>query len=163
MDETAENTGQITEKRKGRLENLRPWPKGVSGNPGGRPKGIVAKAVTRELNRKIPGADETVLRAYVRKYIEEAIKECDAARFTSIRDTVDGRPSANESERTNIGQVNINWAGGMPPWAQPSPQPPLTNQPTPLPAWTKPERDSGKSGSRGAQSPGNATSGSSKS
>lgn len=24
--------------------NLRPWPKGVSGNPGGRPKGIAAKA-----------------------------------------------------------------------------------------------------------------------
>lgn len=24
--------------------NLKPWPKGVSGNPGGRPKGIAAKA-----------------------------------------------------------------------------------------------------------------------
>lgn len=25
-------------------DNLKPWPKGVSGNPGGRPKGIAAKA-----------------------------------------------------------------------------------------------------------------------
>lgn len=27
-----------------KTENLKPWPKGVSGNPGGRPKGIAAKA-----------------------------------------------------------------------------------------------------------------------
>lgn len=27
-----------------RLKNLKPFPKGVSGNPGGRPKGIAAKA-----------------------------------------------------------------------------------------------------------------------
>jgi hypothetical protein len=51
MDIAAENTVQITAKRKG-LENLRPWPKGVSGNPGGRPKGIVGKALAKELNRQ---------------------------------------------------------------------------------------------------------------
>jgi hypothetical protein len=44
MSDTAENSDPITESRKGPVENLRPWPKGVSGNPGGRPKGIVGKA-----------------------------------------------------------------------------------------------------------------------
>lgn len=29
----------------GRIENLRPWPKGTSGNPGGRPKDDVAKEI----------------------------------------------------------------------------------------------------------------------
>ena len=31
-----------------RTANLKPWPKGVSGNPGGRPK---KKAITEELER----------------------------------------------------------------------------------------------------------------
>ncbi len=36
MDETTENTGQITEKRRGRPENLRPWPKDLESNYVGR-------------------------------------------------------------------------------------------------------------------------------
>ena len=35
MGETSETTAPITKKHKGRPENLRPWPKGVFGNPGG--------------------------------------------------------------------------------------------------------------------------------
>src|SRR5262249_17473132 len=71
---------------------------GVSGNPGARPKGIVAKALTKELRRKIAGTDESLLKVYLRKYLDEAIKECDAARFVSIRDTVDGRPKKQSRE-----------------------------------------------------------------
>jgi hypothetical protein len=31
----------------GRVQNLKPWPKGVSGNPGGRPKGDVTAEIAR--------------------------------------------------------------------------------------------------------------------
>lgn len=49
-DESTENGGQNKGKRRGRRENQKPWPKGVSGNPGGRP-------------RKQPISEEYALRA----------------------------------------------------------------------------------------------------
>ena len=131
-------------------EHLRPYQfkPGQSGNPSGRPKGIVAKALRKELQRKIPGSDETLLKAYVRKYVEEAIKECDAARFNSIRDTLDGRPSANDSEGGNIGTVNIVYAGERPAWLpQPSPQLPQANQPNGEPQDATPAQRKSDSGS----------------
>jgi hypothetical protein len=35
---STENSGQKSGPNRGRRENLKPWAKGVSGNPGGRPK-----------------------------------------------------------------------------------------------------------------------------
>ena len=119
MGETAENTGQITEKRKGRPENLRPWPKGVSGNPGGRPRGIFGKATLRQLRKRAENG-ETNLDAVVGAQLKKAIRKGDTRAAEFLRDSVDGRPSANDSERTNIGTVNIFWAGDVPEWAQPN-------------------------------------------
>jgi hypothetical protein len=31
----------------GRIQNLKPWPKGISGNPGGRPKGDLSSEIAR--------------------------------------------------------------------------------------------------------------------
>ena len=116
MSDTVENTGPITENRKGRLENLRPWPKGVSGNPGGRPKGIVGRAVLRQL-RKRAETGETNLDAVARAQVHKAIKgDTRAAEF--VRDSVDGRPGAGDGDRTNIGTINIQWNGSIPAWAQ---------------------------------------------
>lgn len=137
MGETSENTGRITEKRKGRVENLRPWPKGVSGNPGGRPKGIFGKASLRLL-RKRAESGETNLEAVVGAQMKKAIRKGDTRAAEFLRDSVDGRPSASDSDRTNIGTVNIIWAGGPPLWASEPPRPirpPQTSPPIPLPDW----------------------------
>jgi hypothetical protein len=37
-DDSTENSGQNNGTRRGRRENLKPWPKGVSGHSGGRPR-----------------------------------------------------------------------------------------------------------------------------
>ena len=144
MGETAENTGQITERRGGRPENLRPWPKGVSGNPGGRPKGVFGKAALRQLRKRAKNG-ETNLDAVVGAQVRKAIRKGDTRAAEFLRDSVDGRPNANDSIGTNIGTVNILWAGEVPPWAQPPAQPPQRNEPMPLPAWTQPAgRDDGQ-------------------
>ena len=140
MGETAENTGQITEKRRGRPENLRPWPKGVSGNPGGRPKGIVGKAVLRELRRPAEKG-QTKLQALAGAQVDKAIQgDTRAAEF--VRDSVDGRPSANDPSAGTGGViVNILWTGSMPAWAQPSPRPPQENEQMGLSVWAQPKGD----------------------
>lgn len=55
----------MSAQNRGRRENLRPFPKGVSGNPGGRPKGL-AKA-TREL----VGEDGTKLACFWLDIVED--------------------------------------------------------------------------------------------
>jgi hypothetical protein len=138
MADTAENSGAISAKRRGRPENLRPWRKGVSGNPGGRPKSIFGKAALRQL-RKRAESGETILDAVVGAQVRKAIPKGDTRAAEFLRDSVDGRPGANESGSANIGQVNIVWGGPMPVWAQaqPTSQAPQTNQPILLPAWAQ--------------------------
>jgi hypothetical protein len=40
---------------KGRIENLKPWPKGVSGNPGGRPRRVITDPLIELLDKKQVG------------------------------------------------------------------------------------------------------------
>src|SRR5215471_18754511 len=103
--EITQNSGPITRKRAGRTENLKPWPKGVSGNPGGRPKGIFGKAALRQLRKRAEN-DETNLEVLIGAQIEKAIRKGDTRSAEFLRDSVDGRPVA-ASEGTNIGTVNI--------------------------------------------------------
>jgi hypothetical protein len=47
-------------KRRGRIENLKPWKPGESGNPGGRPKHDVASEIARAV---FEGNEEAIYRA----------------------------------------------------------------------------------------------------
>lgn len=82
----------------GRVENLKPWPKGVSGNPGGRPKALLGSALWKQL-RKNGGAE---LQAVVRGIIASAIKG-DPRAFAVIRDTVDGKRAQSAVLQMDVG------------------------------------------------------------
>jgi hypothetical protein len=47
----------------GRIQNLKPWPKGVSGNPGGRPKRDLSSEIARAVFENNP---EAIYRAMAR-------------------------------------------------------------------------------------------------
>ena len=114
--EITENSVSITGKAKQRLKNLKPWPKGVSGNPGGRPKGIFGKAALRQLRKRAENG-ETNLEALIGAQVLKAIHKGDTRAAEFLRDTVDGRPVSAGIDGANIGQVNIIWPGPAPEWA----------------------------------------------
>jgi hypothetical protein len=67
--------------------------------------------------RKRAENGETSLDAVARAQVHKAIKgDTRAAEF--VRDSVDGRPSAGDGDRTNIGSINIQWNGSIPAWAR---------------------------------------------
>ncbi len=76
-----------------RLENLKPFPKGVSGNPAGRPKSItLSEALRIQLCATMPGDDErTYAEEIARVLCTEAINgNVLAAR--EIADRAEGKP-----------------------------------------------------------------------
>jgi hypothetical protein len=114
--DATQNSDAITEKRERRLANLRPWPKGVSGNPGGRPKGFFGKAALRQLRKRAENGKSN-LDAVVSAQVEKAIRKGDTRSAEFLRDSVDGRPSATNESAS--GSVTINWHGPAPAWARP--------------------------------------------
>ncbi|MBT9175656.1 MAG: hypothetical protein DDT22_01340 [candidate division WS2 bacterium] len=73
----------------------KPFPKGVSGNPQGRPKGTlsIVEGIRRQLKKRAPGEDK---RTYLDKLIEilfkKAIEDEDIRAITEIMNRVDGKP-----------------------------------------------------------------------
>jgi hypothetical protein len=51
--DVAQNSGETVA---GRVENLKPWPKGVSGNPAGRPKNDISVEIARAVFENNPEA-----------------------------------------------------------------------------------------------------------
>jgi len=68
----------------GRTQNLKPWPKGFSGNPGGRPK---RKPIEEALLAALkPAEAQAVAKALVRQ-----AKRGNVRAFDSLADRVDGK------------------------------------------------------------------------
>src|SRR5271166_3074377 len=77
----------------GKPQNLKPWPKGVSGNPGGRPK---AKPLTEELERLLEqeapnGKGETWAARIARALVLKASKG-DVRAISELANRLEGKP-----------------------------------------------------------------------
>lgn len=104
---STQNSGENSGKR-GRPENLRPWPRGTSGNAGGRPKKTPLTDACREvLAQAIPGDPEG--RTYAQKIaamLAEKATEGDIRAAQELADRAEGRARQTvEVENTALRQA----------------------------------------------------------
>jgi hypothetical protein len=77
-----------------RLQNLKPFPKGVSGNPAGRPKkALLSDALRRQLAEALQGAPEKTIAEHIaRALIREAVSG-NVQAIREIGDRTEGKPA----------------------------------------------------------------------
>ncbi len=77
-----------------RLQNLKPFPKGVSGNPAGRPrKALLSDALRRQLAEALPNAPEkTIAEVIARALIREAVAG-NVQAIREVGDRSEGKPA----------------------------------------------------------------------
>lgn len=97
----------------GRIQNLKPWPKGLSGNPGGRPK---RKPIEEELLRLIDErAGPKDGRTHARKIAEAVLKAAgqgNVKAFVAVAERVDGKvPQAVQLAGKDSGPLLIEVRG----------------------------------------------------
>lgn len=79
----------------GRIENLKPWKPGQSGNPGGRPKRDIAAEISRSIFERDAEAIQRVLAAELRKGNYRA--------FTALADRAYGKPHQSLDPSAGVG------------------------------------------------------------
>ena len=102
QDEITQNSENISEGRQRSLANLKPFKRGQSGNPGGRPKKI-ERLIDYKLDKKVPGDKQsrTYAEALVDAAVEPALKKSDVL-MKEIFERVDGAVGEDRSP------ININ-------------------------------------------------------
>jgi hypothetical protein len=77
----------------GHAHNLKPWPKGVSGNPGGRPK---KKLVTDELERLLqaeaPDAEGRTWATVIAEALLQQARKGDVRAIAELTNRIEGKP-----------------------------------------------------------------------
>jgi len=73
----------VEAKKRGRIENLKPWKPGQSGNPGGRPKRDVASEIARAV---FEGNEEAIYRA-----LSKALLKASPRLFVALAERAYGR------------------------------------------------------------------------
>ena len=100
----------------GRVQNLKPFKKGESGNPGGRPKKDLASIIAHEVFAEQP---EKIKAAFAK-----ALQRGDAAVFKALADRAFGRlPQPVEHSGSDGRPINIIFGCEMPPWMKDYNQP----------------------------------------
>ena len=99
----AENSGETVANR-GRVENLRPWPKGVSGNPRGRPKNDVAREIAQAVFEQNPEA--------IYKALTRALLKGNAYLFKQLADRAYGKVTNTVEVDVSAGMIAERIAEG---------------------------------------------------
>jgi hypothetical protein len=87
MTTTQNSEKTVGKKRRGKVENLKPWKEGESGNPGGRPK---RRPISEVLLDALLADDGKLLH----KFVEAGLKKAIAGDFTfwkEIREAIEGK------------------------------------------------------------------------
>lgn len=102
---------QNSGKRAGRPENLKPFPKGISGNPGGRPRKITSR-IERVLASRVVENGKPTKKTYLDLFAEVGVKRAIARSdvlYKEIYERVEG-----PVERTQIIREQITGGDGGP-------------------------------------------------
>ena len=93
----------------GRIQNLKPFKPGQSGNPGGRPKKDLASIIASEVFAENP----EVIKAGLTKKLQHG----DPAAFKALADRAFGRlPQPVEQSGNDGGPIDIVFGFAPPPW-----------------------------------------------
>ena len=93
-DKNVENSAKIQQEKKKRIIG-RPFVKGQSGNPAGKPKGTIS--ITQEIKRKLaeipPNERKTYLQILITKILKKALLDEEEPMIKLIWNYIDGLPT----------------------------------------------------------------------
>lgn len=77
----------------GHVQNLKPWPKGVSGNPGGRPKKkLISDELERLLQEEAPGGTGKTWASVIAESLLRQAAKGDVRAISELVNRVEGKP-----------------------------------------------------------------------
>lgn len=83
----------------GRIENLRPWPKGVSGNPGGRPKRDLSAEIAQAVFENNPDAIYRAMLRALKKGNPRAFDVLAVRAYGKVKEQIELSASLSLSDR----------------------------------------------------------------